>query len=128
MRWIVFHHLRNVWFNEIKKAIITHLNSYLKDSLDTIDPHLCVSSSMSALIRAFDKEFSLCANYPKRHGMLFCEWMKKNHSGELLLHVERSSGSRQDLFVEGAPAIYWNRQYCLEFLDEQLRMPGKGNI
>ena len=40
----------------------------------------------------------------------------------------RSSGSRQDLFVEGAPVIHWNRQYCIEFLDEQLRLPGKGNI
>ena len=70
---------------------------------------------MYALIRAFDKEFSLCANYPKGHGELFCA----THSGELLLHVERSSGSRQDIFVEGAPAIYWNREYCIEFLDEQ---------
>ena len=83
---------------------------------------------MSALIRAFDKEFSLCATYAKGHGMLFCEWMKHNHSGELLMHVERASGSRQDLFLIGSLAIYWNRQYCVEFLDEQLRVPGKGNI
>ena len=83
---------------------------------------------MSALIRAFDKEFSLCATYAKGHGMLFCEWMKHNHSGKLLMHVERASGSRQDLFLIGSLAIYWNRQYCVEFLDEQLRVPGKGNI
>ena len=122
------HHLRNVWFNGVEKALTQHLNDYLRDSLDNIDSSLRVSSSMSALIRAFDKEFSLCANYPKGHGELFCEWMKSTHSGELLLHVERSSGSRQDIFVEGAPAIYWNREYCIEFLDEQLRIPGKGNI
>ena len=36
--------------------------------------------------------------------------------------------SRQDLFVEGAKAIYWNREYCLEFLDMQLRDYTKGNI
>ena len=83
---------------------------------------------MSAVIRAFDKEFSLNANYPKGHGELFKEWIKENHEGELLLHVERAGGSRQDLFVEGAPAIYWNREYCLEFLDMQLRDYTKGNI
>ena len=98
--------------------IYIYLNSSLKDSFDTIDPHLCILSSISTLVRAFDKEFSLCINYPKGHGMLFCKWMKTNHLGELLLHVERSSVSRQNLFVEGAPAIYWNRQYCLEFLNK----------
>ena len=44
------------------------------------------------------------------------------------MHVERASRSRQDLFLIGSLAIYWNRQYCVEFLDEQLRIPGKGNI
>ena len=53
--------------------------------------------------------------------------MVDNYSGSLLLHVERASGSRQDICVEGAGAVYWNRRYWLEFLDEQLRTPG-GNI
>ena len=122
------HHLRNVWLGGVEKALTSHLNVFFKDSLDNIDKNLRVSASMSALIRAFDKEFSLAANYPKGHGEEFKEWIKSTHPGELLLHVERSSGSRQDLFVEGAPAIYWNRQYCIEFLDEQLRLPGKGNL
>ena len=122
------YHLRNVWFGGIEKALTTYLTALLQDSLENIDSHLRVSTSMSALIRAFDKEFSLCANYPKGHGEEFKEWIKKNHPGELLLHVERASGSRQDLFVEGAPAVYWNRQYCIEFLDEQLRLPSKGNV
>ena len=50
--------------------------------------------------------------------------MGKNHPGALLLHVERASGSRQDLCVEGAGAVYWNRKYWVEFLDERLRNPG----
>ena len=50
--------------------------------------------------------------------------MEKNHPGTFLLHVERASGSRQDLCVEGAGAVYWNRQYWVEFLDERLRNPG----
>ena len=122
------HHLRNVHLKGVEKALTTYLNTYLKDTIEDIDPSLRVSSSMSALIRAFDKEFSLCANYRKGHGMLFNEWMKEHHAGELLLHVERAGGARHDLFVEGAPAIYWNRVYCIEFLDERLRLSGEGNI
>ena len=122
------HHLRNVHLKGVEKALTTYLNTYLKDTIEDIDPSLCVSSSMSALIRAFDKEFSLCANYCKGHGMLFNKWMKEHHAGELLLHVERAGGARHDLFVEGFPAIYWNRVYCIEFLDERLRLSGEGNI
>ena len=39
------------------------------------------------------------------------------HPETLLLPVERSSGSRQDLTVEGAGAVYMNRSYYLDFLD-----------
>ena len=56
------HHLRNVWFGCKEKALTFHLNVFLKDSLDNIDKNLRVSASMTALIRAFDKEFSLAAN------------------------------------------------------------------
>ena len=93
------HHLRNVWFGGVLKALTYYLNTLLQDSLENIDSHLRVSTSMSALIRAFDKEFSLCANYPKGHGEQFKEWIKSTHPGELLLHVEQSTGSLQDIFV-----------------------------
>ena len=56
------HHLRNVWFGCKEKALTCHLNVFLKDSLYNIDKNLRVSASMTALIRAFDKEFSLAAN------------------------------------------------------------------
>ena len=42
------------------------------------------------------------------------------HPGTLLLPVERSSESRQDLTVEGAGAVYMNRSYYVNFLDECL--------
>ena len=57
---------------------------------------------MESVLRALDKEFSLNANYAKGHGDLFYEWMLHNHPDALLLAVERASGSRQDLEVEGA--------------------------
>jgi len=50
-----------------------------------------------AVLRAVDKEFSLPANYPKGHGAMFCHWLKSNHPGALLVPVERTAGSHQDL-------------------------------
>jgi len=117
------HHLRNVWFGGVEKKLNVSLNILLRSSLDIIDPKLRVTASISAIIRAVDKEFNLSANYPKGHGELFLEWMRANHPGELLLHVERAAGSRQDLCTEGCMAIYMNYPYYIEFLDMSLRKP-----
>ena len=114
------NHLRNVWFGGVEKALTKHLNELLRTSLDDIDTMLRVTASISAIIRAIDKEFSLSANYPKGHGELFKAWMKKNYPGALLFHVERAAGSRQDLCTEGSLAIFMNYPYYAEFLDEQL--------
>ena len=114
------HHLRNVWFGNMEKRLTKKLNLILRSSLDEIDPTLRVSASISAMIRAIDKEFSLSANYPKGHGQLFLEWMREKHPGALLLHVERASGSRQDLCTEGSMAILMNYPYYIEFLDQSL--------
>ena len=67
------HHLRNIWFGNMEKKLTAKLNLILKASLDEIDPKLRVSSSISAIIRAVDKEFSLSSNYPKGHGEVFLE-------------------------------------------------------
>ena len=39
-------------------------------------------------------------------GGLFCVWMEENHPGALLLHIERTAGSRQDIMVKGTGVIY----------------------
>ena len=91
------HHLCNVWFGNMEIFFAKQLNSLLRSDLDKIDPRLRVTASVSALIRAIDKEFILSSNYPKGHGELFLEWMQEKHPSALLLHVERASGSRQDL-------------------------------
>eukprot|EP00956_Cyclotella_meneghiniana_P030815 scaffold78775_cov36-Cyclotella_meneghiniana.AAC.2 len=115
------NHLRNVWIGGMEKSLSKYLNQKLRSSLDDIDSTLRVTTSISAVIRAIDKEFSLSANYPKGHGELFLEWIRENYPGVLLLHVERASGSRQDLCTEGCLAIYMNYEYYVEFLDEMLR-------
>eukprot|EP00956_Cyclotella_meneghiniana_P032426 scaffold89181_cov36-Cyclotella_meneghiniana.AAC.1 len=115
------NHLRNVWIRGMEKSLSKYLNQMLRSSLDDIDSTLRVTTSISAVIRAIDKEFSLSANYPKGHGELFLEWIRENYPGVLLLHVERASGSRQDLCTEGCMAIFMNYEYYVEFLDQMLR-------
>ena len=85
---------------------------------------------MVAVMISTDKEFSLPANYPKGHGHEFKFWLDKYHPGVLLVPVEQVTGQRHDLVVEGAAAIYWNRKYYIEFLNDRLIATdkGKGNI
>ena len=67
----------------------------------------------------------ICEKYPKSLGEVFRQWMVGNHYGELLFHVEReASGGRQDVVSMSAMAIFWNRNYCVEFLDEIIRYCG----
>ena len=96
----------------------------MNSELAMIDQRLRVTTNIEMVLRAVDKEFSLCANYPKGHGEIFRQWIECTYPGVLLLRVERASGSRQDLCVEGAGALFYNRSYWLEFLDERLRTPG----
>ena len=119
------NHLRNVWVKNVLESLTSYLKDHLHDSLDEIAPELRVSPSFNSFARAFDKMFSLCANYPKGYGELFRQWMKENHAGELLLHVERAAGGRQDVNSMAALAMFWNRNYCLEFMADILRFGGK---
>ena len=105
-----------------------YMKKILQKDLLQIDGGLRVSTNIVSLIRAVDKMFSLCANYPKGKGDLFRLWMKIYHPGALLLHLKNAQGSRQDICVESAGSIYWNRPYWVEFLDETLRVPGVDNI
>ena len=73
------------------KALSAFLRVELGDELDTIDPGLRVSPNVEMILRVVDKEFSLCANYPKRHGGRFTKWIDIHHPGALLIHVERDS-------------------------------------
>ena len=77
----------------------------IREKIYDINSRLRVSSSIESVPCAVNKEFSLCANYPKEHGELFHEWNDTYHPGALLLQVERVSGSRQDLAVEGEGAV-----------------------
>ena len=124
-----YNHLRNVWFGGMTKSMSGFLTSAMRGELEAIDSKLRVNTSVESVLRAVDKEFSFCANYPKGHAELFYEWMKIKYPDALLLHVHRMSGGRQDAAVEGAGALFFNRRYYVEFLDERLTYVGPdGNI
>ena len=123
-----WNHLRNVWFGRVTNSITNSLKVKLKDDLDQIDFRLRVIPDMALVLRASDKEFSLCANYPKGHGDMFREWIVRTHPRVLLFHVVSTDGGRQDMACEGAGAFYMNRPYWAEFLDERLRQPSAANI
>ena len=53
--------------------------------------------------------------------------MKKYHPIALLIPVARTSGSWQDLVVDGTEAVYWNRRKYVHFIDQCLEA-SKENI
>jgi hypothetical protein len=120
-----FHHLRNVWIKGAEKAVSASLRILLADSLENIPADLRVSCIFSALARAWDKFFSLCANYPKGQGEHFAAWLKVHNPDTPLHHVVGAQGSRHDLCLMAAPAIYMNRHVCFEYADYLLRLPKK---
>jgi len=120
------NHLRNTYLcTAVEKAFSTFLTAELQASLDNIDPRLRVSTLWLAFCRAYDKEFSLAANYPKGHGSHFLSWVKKYYLGVLLFHVESTHGGRQDIMYSSSLAMYINRGINAEFLDHCLKIPGE---
>ena len=63
----------------------------------------------------------MCDYDPKGNRELFRKWIKTYHPVLLLLHSERSSGSCQDLDIEGSVVVYMDRPYWIEFLDKRMR-------
>ena len=104
------HHLRNVWVGALNKHLLKYLTKLLKQDLNVIDFRYHVTTMFDSVLRAVDKEFSLPANYPKSHGDMFKIWMERHHPGIMFLPVEQSTGSRHDMIVEGATAVYRNRR------------------
>ena len=99
-------HLRNVWINGVAKAVNKYMTEFLNKILDDISSFLRVSPDLAHFIRAFHKEFSITANYPKVHGEQFRTWMMKRYPKEFLMHAERATGSHQDIITMGTGPIY----------------------
>jgi hypothetical protein len=97
----------------------------VSDSLEQIPSELRVTCIFSAIACAWDKFFSLCANYPKGQGEHFAAWLRMNKPGTPLYHVVGAQGSRHDLCLMAAPAIYMNRYVCFDYTNYLLRLSKK---
>ena len=104
-----------------KKYLSTLLRSILREEIDRTNLQLRVSTNIKSVLGVLNKYFSLCDNYPKGRGYLFCECIETNHPVALLLHIKRAYGSCQDLSFEGSGAVYMNRSDWIELLYECLR-------
>ena len=51
--------------------------------------------------------------------------MKENHSEELIFHVERAFKGGMDVVSMASMAIYWNRNYCVDLLNEMISYCGR---
>ena len=122
------HHIRNVWWGGLIKETTRILRDALAGSLDDIDAHLRITPNMKNILRALDKCFSLPANYPKGNGVEFKHYAKRFHPDVPLYPVERTTGSRNDMVLEGAVAAYINGWLYKLFLDEALSTPDAANI
>ena len=92
----------------------------MSDCLEQIPPELRVTCIFSAIACAWDKFFSLCANYPKGQEEHFAAWLKMNKPGTPLYHVVGAQGSRHDLCLMAAPAIYMNRNVYFDYATSYL--------
>ena len=119
------HHLYNVWIKGMEQSVSSYVRVIVTDSLEKIPPKLRVTCVYSAIARAWDKFFSLCANYPKGQGEHFAAWLRVNKPGTSLYHVVGTQGSRHDLCLIAAPAIYMNRYACFDYASYVLRLPKK---
>ena len=83
---------------------------------------------MKNVLHVLDKCFSLPANYPKRNGAEFKHWAKRFHPGGPLYLVQRTTGARHDMVLEGSVAAYINAWLYKEFLNEGLSTLNASNI
>ena len=116
-----WQHLRNVWFGGASKVLNASLLNRLSESLEALPSILRIDMNVEDLYRCVEKEFGQTANYSKGEGGRFGYWLQEYHQGAYLYPITRAcGGTRQDLCVEGAPAVLMNLPYYLQFLKWQM--------
>ena len=116
-----WHHLRNVWFGAVTRAVSNELNDELQDYLVEIPPQARISTEIVEILRKVEKECSGQANYKKGHGDELHHWLNTYHPGEYFYPFARAlGGSRQDLGLEGSPALYMNLRLLVPWLNDRM--------
>jgi hypothetical protein len=91
------NHSHNTSMNQVELYLAHYLESHLKESLDIIPPHHRVTCRLSELFIQIYKEYNFTANYPKRHGDTFHDWLRKyqgNNFSQRFLYVAEASRIR----------------------------------
>ena len=109
----------------MEKLVSMFLRVVVSESLENIPPELWATCFYSAIARAWDKFFSLCANYHKGQGEHFAMWLRVNKPGIALYHTVGVQGLRHDLCLMAALAIYMNRYVCFGYASYLLRLQKK---
>ena len=116
-----WQHMRNVWFGQVLKHLSKYLADLLEDDLKEFPSVLRMSTEIEDLLRCIEKLFAETAQYAKGAGAMFTEWMRAFHVGVYLYPIVRAlGGNRQDMGIEGAPAVLMNLKYYFEFLNWRL--------
>ena len=98
-----FNHLRNTWFEAIELYLSRKVTDLLRDDLESIPLHLCVSCKLGDLLRQVDKEYSFTTNYFKGSGDAYSDWKERFRPGKRYMPPIRVlGGNRQDAAFEGA--------------------------
>ena len=74
--------------------------------LDCINTRLRITASIEAILRLLIRSLVLQKITQRDIGDYSGNWIETHHSGLILFHVEQTTGSRQEMCMEGAGDIY----------------------
>jgi hypothetical protein len=120
-------HLRNIVIKAMTEAATKHLETKLEDDLKEFSSFDRMTVDGVALIRAAFKELHAGGEYAKGKGREYYAWLRVNYPSALHLAFFNTSGTRQDMAIDGAVPLYMNRVYILEFLNSLVNVPGANN-
>jgi hypothetical protein len=96
----------------MEKLVSMFLQVIVSDSLEQIPPELQVTCIFLAIACAWDKIFSLRANYPKGQGEHFAVWLRVNKPGTPLYHVVGAQGLAPAMVILRNRRVY----VCLDLI------------
>ena len=92
--------------------------------MDKIHSTLRITTILNIFFCAVDKDFNFTATYLKGHEEIFMAWMIINNPGDYLMPIMISLvGSRKYLCWDGAPSVFINFGYYVDFLMQCLCVP-----
>ena len=101
------------------------MRDMLEDDLKQLPDIYRINLSIDDFFCCTEKEIGENANYAKGHGAEFAQWMKEFHADEYIFPLARAcGGTRQDICLEGAPAVLMNLPYYLQYLHWRISAAG----